>query len=254
LVRRSLVIALCLGSACLAAQAACDSGLAERIHAKLHPGRSLDHERAVCQPWRAFAGRSIVVLPLPRSGSESDYIEFDLDVLVVQQADNGNTDRMTIVSRLFEEKALIHDAMRIEDIRVDTARYRLAQDARAFGLRVRYQGSSRAYPYANETLSLYVPQGPRLVKVLDALETSLRRGEWDMQCAGAFETMNLSVSLGPDNGNGYADLVLRRTRIDSVNRPQGEECVTQEQPGRFSTTTLRYEGSAYRIPKKSAAD
>lgn len=252
--QRRIVLALWLGSACLAAQAACDSGLAERMHAKLHPDRALDHERAVCQPWRAFPGRSIVVLPLPRKGSEADYIEFDLDVLVVQQADNGNTDRMAIVSRLFEEKALTHDAIRLEEIRVDTARYRLAADARAFGLRVRYQGSSRAYPYANETLSLYVPQGARLAKALDGLEVSLQRGEWDMQCAGSFEAMSGNLSLGPGASNGYADLVLRRTHIDSVNRLQGEECVMQEQPPRFSSSTLRYDGSAYRIPKKSAAD
>ncbi len=252
--RRAVAIALWLGSSCVAAHAACDSGLAERMHAKLHPGRPLDHERAVCQPWRAFPGRSVVVLPLPRKGSEPDFTEFDLDVLVVQQADNGNTDRTAIVSRLLEAKALADGAIRIEEIRIDTARYRLARDAGAFGLRVRYQGTSRANPYANETLSLYVPQGSRLAKVLDGLEMSLQRGEWDTQCAGNFETARGSLSLGPGTGNGYADLVLHRTRIESINRLQGEECVTQEQPARFGTTTMRYDGSAYRIPKKSVAD
>jgi hypothetical protein len=238
----------------IAAHAACDSGLAERMHAKLHPGRQLDHERAACQPWRAFPGRSIVVLPLPRPGSEPDFAEFDLDVLVVQQADNGNTERMTIVSRLFEEKALTHDAIRIEEIRVDTARYRLAQEARAFGVRVRYQGSSRANPYANETLSLYVPQGPRLAKVLDGLEMSLQRGEWDMQCAGTFESVRGSLSLGPGASNGYTDLTLHRTHIESVNRRQGEECAIEEEPARFSSAVIRYDGRAYRMPKKTASD
>ena len=253
-VRRTVAIAFWIGSSCVAAQAACDSGLAERMHAKLHPGRTLDHERAVCQPWGAFPGRSVVVLPLPREGSEPDSTEFDLDVMVVQQADNGNTDRMTIVSRLFEEKALTHDAIRVEELRIDTARYRLAQDARAFGLRVRYQGSSRAYPYANETLSLYVTQGPRLAKVLDGLEMSVQRGEWDMQCAGTFESMRGSLSLGPGASKGYANLVLNRTRIESANRPQGEACVTQEQPARFGSATLRYDGSAYRMPQQSGTD
>jgi len=240
---------LCLALSGSRAIAACDSGLAERMHAKLHPARALDHERAVCQPWRAFPGRIIVVLPLPRPGSEADHIEFDLDVLVVQQADNGNTDRMTIASRVLESRALVHDAMRIEDIRVDTARYRLNADARAFGLRVRYQGSSRANPYANETLSLYVPQGARLAKVLDGIETRLQRGEWDTNCAGSFESVSTTVAIASTQSNGYADLTLHSTRVDSVNQAQGEECVSQDKPARLDTSTLRYDGGTYRVPK-----
>jgi len=234
--------------------AACDSGLAERMHAKLHPARALDHERAVCQPWRAFPGRIIVVLPLPRPGSEPDHIEFDLDVLVVQQADNGNTERMTIASRVLEPRALVHDAMRLEEIRVDTARYRLSSEARAFGLRVRYQGSSRANPYAGETLSLYVPQGARLAKVLDRIETRLQRGEWDTNCAGNFENVNTTVSIAPTQSHGFADLTLHSTRVDSVNQAQGDECVTQDKPARLDASTLRYDGEAYRLPKSAGSN
>ena len=84
-----LVLAFLLALLSTAGHAACDTGLAERMHAKLHPKQALDHERAVCQPWRGFAGRFIVVLPLPRPASEPGVTQFDLDVLVVQQADNG---------------------------------------------------------------------------------------------------------------------------------------------------------------------
>lgn len=240
---------LCVALSGANAMAACDSGLAERMHAKLHPARALDHERAVCQPWRAYPGRIIVVLPLPRPGSEPDHIEFDLDVLVVQQADNGNTERMTIASRVLEYRALVHDAMRLEEIRVDTARYRLNGEARAFGLRVRYQGSSQANPYASETLSLYVPQGARLAKVLDGVEMRLQRGEWDTNCAGNFESVNTTVSIAPTLSNGYADLTLNSSRTDSVNQMQGDDCVTHEKPERHDVTTLRYNGGVYRTPK-----
>jgi len=100
------------------------------MHAKLHPKRVLDHERAVCEPWRGLPGRFIVVLPLPRPSTEPGTTQFDLDVLVVQQADNGNTERATVVSRLFEPSAVSEDAYRISEIKVDTARYVLAPDAR----------------------------------------------------------------------------------------------------------------------------
>jgi hypothetical protein len=252
--RLRALLVLCLALPSVGAFAACDSGLAERMHAKLHPNRALDHERAVCQPWRAFPGKIIVVLPLPRPGSEPDHIEFDLDVLVVQQADNGNTERMTIASRVLEPKALVHDAMRLEEIRIDTARYRLNGEARAFGVRVRYQGSSRANPYANETLSLYVPQGARLAKVLDSVETRLQRGEWDTNCAGNFENVSATLSIAPTLSNGYADLMLQSTRVDSVKVAQGDECVTQDKPARVDATSLRYDGNAYQASKRIGAN
>lgn len=252
--RRGLPVALLLAAFCIAGHAACDTGLAERMHAKLHPKRALDHERAVCEPWRGLPGRYIVVLPLPRPSSEPDRTEFDLDVLVVQQADNGNTDRARIVSRLFEEAALSEDAVRIGEIRVDTARYNLAPDARAFGLRVLRQGSSRANPYSNETLTLYLPQGQKLAKVLDGLETTLERGEWDTNCAGNFETVRGSLSVARSMSNGYADLVLRQSRSASRSSLQGEDCVSQDRPATFKSRLLRFDGKEYRLSKGSAPD
>lgn len=251
---RALFIGWLLAGSGIAAHAACDTGLAERMHAKLHPKRTLDHERAVCEPWRGVPGRFIVVLPLPRPSTEPGTTQFDLDVLVVQQADNGNTDRAKIVSRLFEEDVLTEDAVRISEIRVDGARYALAPDARAFGLRVLRQGSSRANPYSNESLTLYVPQGPKLAKVLDGLELTLEQGEWDTNCTGSFETMRGSLSVARSGTGGYADLVLRQARSESRSSPLGDECVTQAQRQTFKTRLLRYDGTRYRLAKGAAAE
>jgi hypothetical protein len=249
-----LVLAFLLALLSTAGHAACDTGLAERMHAKLHPKQALDHERAVCQPWRGLAGRFIVVLPLPRPASEPGVTQFDLDVLVVQQADNGNTERARIVSRLFQPSALSEDAVRISEIKVDSARYVLAADARAFGLRIVRQGSSRVNPYSNETLTLYVPQGPKLARVLDELETTLERGEWDANCEGNFETVHGSLSIARSTSHGYADLLLRQTRTETRSSAQGEDCVTHERPAKFSSQMLRYDGTVYRAAKGTASD
>lgn len=251
---RRFVAAGLLGLACAAGHAACDSGLAERMHAKLHPARTLDHERAVCEPWRGSPGRFIVVLPMPQSGGDHDTTRFDLDVLVVQQADNGNTERAKIVSRLLDEGALSEDAIRISEIRLDTARYTLAPEARAFGLRVIYQGSSRANPYARETLTLYLPQGQKLAKVLDELEMTLERGEWDTNCTGNFETRRGTLSVMRATSNALADLMLRQTRSGTRNLLQGDECIAQERPATFSATVLRFDGTLYRMPRRAARD
>lgn len=247
--RRS-VVACALALIGTASHASCDTGLAERMHAKLHPDRELDRERAGCKAWPGFLGRYIVVLPLPRGTPSAGATEFDLDVMVVQQADNGNTDRARIASRVFEARALTEDAVRISDIQIDTARYTLAPDMRAFGLRVKHSGSSRANPYANEELRLYVPQGEHLRKVLDGLETARERGEWDTACAGKFEQMRMSVAVSRSaSTRGYADLLLSQTHIESHAIPSADgECLEREQPARFKTMTLQYDGTRYAIP------
>lgn len=247
---RQLLIACAVASCCAGAQASCDTGLAERMHAQLHPDRVLDREHAGCKLWPGFVGRYIVVLPLQRPSSSPGSTGLDLDVLVVQQADNGNTDRARVTSRLFETDALVEDSVRITDIHIDTARYTLAKGVRAFGLRVRHSGSSRTNPYANEELRLYVPEGEQLRKVLNGLETTRERGAWDTNCSGTFEQLRSSISVSRDAGsNGWADLVVNQTRTTSQAETNADgQCLEREQPATFKTTTLHYDGSRYPIP------
>lgn len=253
---RLLLIVGALAGLCTAAEASCDTGLAERMHAKLHPDRVLDRERAGCKSWPGFLGRYIVVLPLERPGGSDAVKAFDLDVLVVQQADNGNTDRARVTSRIFEANALTEDEVRITDIQIDTARYTLATDIRAFGLRVRHSGSSRTNPYSNEELRLYVPQGEHLRKVLNGMETTRERGEWDTACSGKFEQLRSSITVSRTaSSKGYADLVVSQTRIASHATANAEgECLEREQPATFKTTTLQYDGARYPIPPAMRLD
>lgn len=245
-----IATALALALPALAAQAACESGLAERMHAKLHPQRPLDGDRAACKLWPAFPGRSIVVLPMPRPSSEPGVTAYDLEVIVIQRPDNGNTERDTIVSRLFESAALTEDAIAIQDIRIDTARYVLAADARAFGIRVRYRGSSRANPYATETLQLYAAQGGKLRRVLDEIELDMDRGEWDTNCTGRFEQVRGSVSVAATASQGFADLQVQRTHTESrAETQEGGDCSEKALPAKQRNYTLRYDGERYRVPK-----
>lgn len=237
-----------LAAACVTAHAACDTGLAERMHAQLHPERPLDHRLAVCEPRRGFARQFIVVLPLPRPSSIAGFTPFDLDVLVVEQADNGNTERARIMSRLFEPSALREYDVRLGAIRVDSARYDLARGVHAFGLRVARQGTSRDQPYADETLSLYVPRGAAIVKVLDGLQVLLERGEWDAGCTGRFDIVRGSLTVARGASHGHADLLLRSSRSQTRSVPEGETCVTREQLATSTTTTLRYDGQRYALP------
>ena len=242
--------ALLLAVSAPAAQAACESGLAERMHAKLYPDRQLDEARAACKPWPAYPGRSIVVLPMPRPSSEPGVIGYDLELLVIQRPDNGNTERDTILARAFESHALTEDAISIQEIRIDTGRYTLAASTRAFGIRVRYRGASRTNPYSSETLQLYVAQGAKVRKVLDEIELDMDGGEWDATCTGHFEQVRGTLAIGHGVSEGFADLIVQRTQ--TANRAEWQEsgeCIEKALPVKQRTFTLHYDGERYPIPK-----
>jgi hypothetical protein len=247
---RRAVAAAILALCGTAGHAACDTGLAERMHGLLHPNRALDHERAACEPWRGMPGRFIVLLPLPRPATDPDVMEADLDVLVVQQADNGNTERARIVARLFEPRALVEDDQTIAALKVDTARYVFAPEVRGFGVRTLYRGTSRTQPYESERLALYVPQprqGNQIAKVLDDLETALDSSVQDGGCGGTFRTLRASVSLVRGAADdGWADLQVRHTTSSSHAIAQGEECATMTQVPTSHVWTFAFDGQRYR--------
>ena len=243
--------ALLLGiSAASLSHAACESGLAERMHARLHPDRLLDGRLAACKPWSGALGRIVVVLPMPRaSGDPGAATVYDLDVLLVQRPDNGNTERDMVIGRLFQAEALDEEAVAIQEILVDTGRYVLAPDARAFGLRVRYRGTTRGDTFASETLRLYVMQGGKLREVMQEVELDNESGEWNADCTGRFRQLRSMLSTRPNRKSAFADLVLARTVVQSRGQMQEDgRCAEQAQPAHYGTVVLRYDGERYRVP------
>ncbi len=241
-------LALLLGLAAfqLTAQAACQTGLAERLHAKRHPQRALLHELAVCEAWRGHLGRSVVVLPMQGDAADS----LDLDVLVVQQPDNGNSERATVLAQVQQSiRTGRKDELMVSDIELDGARYRLAPELRSFGLRISRRSTLPHAPASSETLSLYALQGNsvKLHLLLDELEIRRERGQWDMSCSGQFEKQQSQVSVSRSSAaKGLADLVVRRSDWKSFNELQGAECMESSQPARYRELILRYDGTAYR--------
>lgn len=237
-----LALLPCLAAFHLAAQAACQTGLAERLHAKLHPQRPLVHELAVCEPWRASPGRSIVVLPMTAADSS-----LELDVLVVQIPDNGNSERATVLARLDQHiPSGGGTALQVSDIELDRARWRLAPELRSFGLRIARRSTSLQQPSSSETLSIYGLHGGELQLLLDEFETRLERGQWDLSCRGQFEKRQSQVSVSRSQANkGLADLLVRRSDRRASNELQGEECVELSEPARYREFSLRYDGKRY---------
>lgn len=227
------------------AHAACQSGLAERLHDKIEPRRALLHDLTVCEAWRGHAGRSVVVLPTQGASPGT----LDLEVLVVQQPDNGNSERTTIVARERQTVPSGADSMSVSDIEFDTARYRVSAQWRSFGLRIYRRSTVTDQSASSETLSLYaLGHGNELRLLLDEFELRRERGQWRPGCAGRFEKQErqLSVDHSTVDSKGMADLLVRQTESNSVNELQGEECVESSERPRFRESTLQYDGRQYR--------
>jgi hypothetical protein len=209
---------------------------------KLHPGRELNAEMAVCKVSPADPKQTFAVLPLVQPGATDDGAVYDVDVLV------ANSDTGAIIAHIFEPAAIMSDAIVLRGIVLDTARYQLAPQMRAFGVRVNYEGSSRVDPMSDTSLDLYVLDGNSLRRVAADLTMSTQSGDWDGNCAGTFSDISRTLSFGPTARNGYATLLVAEKSVDSVNKPSGSECATKEKPAVRKNYSLEYDGAKYVVP------
>jgi hypothetical protein len=221
------------------------------MHAKLYPNRPLDERLAACKPWSAFPGRSIVVLPVPRETSSTGAKVFDLELLLIQRPDNGNTERDMVIGRIMQPEALDEDsATAIQDLRIDTSRYVLSSDTRAFGLRVRYRGTAPGSSAASETVRLYVHHGSSCARCCRRSSSTARAASGtapapaaSRSCAPWFRSASRPATAMPTcNSRARSSRATHRCRKTRAVRKR--PC-----PRRFNSVTLRYDGERYRLPK-----
>jgi hypothetical protein len=209
---------------------------------KLHPGRQLNTEAAACKVSPADSTLTFAVLPIAQPGATDDDAVYDVDVLVT------NSDTGAIVARIFEPAAITSDAIGLRGITLDTARYQLAPQTRAFGVRVNYEGASRVAPSSDTTLDLYVMDGNALRRVVANLTVDSGGGEWDGNCEGTFFQTSRTLSFGPATRNGYATLHVAEKKIDSANTPAGDQCKTRQKPAARTSYSIDYDGAKYALP------
>jgi hypothetical protein len=237
--RKALVaLFLCLP---LLAHADCKDRLSDWAQ-KLHPGRQLNAETAACKVSPADPAQTFAVLPIVQPGATDEDAVYDVEVLV------ANSDTGAIVAHLFEPSAITSDAIGLRGIALDTARYQLAPQIRAFGVRVSYEGASRVAPASDTTLDLYVMDGHALRRVIADLTVDSDSGDWDGDCAGTFSEMSRTLSFGPAAHDGYATLHVAEKKVDSTNTPAGEECVTKEKPAVHTHYDIEYDSGKYTLP------
>lgn len=213
------------------AQAACDI--------KAFDGKSLSR----CKVWPAVQNQAIAVTStyLADPGDDEAGV-FDLDLAIVD-ASNAKP-----IATYRKPGAYNSDAVRFDDLRIDTARYRLAPETRAFGLRSRFSHSSQANPYEKTDLALYVREGNALRPVLEGLVIAKSNGEF-VDCEGYEKTIRRSVEIGPTSHHGLADLIVTTRGSKTKNTRSGQQCLSNVTQLKQTRITLTYDGEQYVVPE-----
>ncbi|WP_213937370.1 hypothetical protein [Pseudomonas sp. dw_612] len=206
-----------------------------------------DFGYSVCKDWPAYPGLAITALSQFTSGySASDSGpegKYDLNLAVVSAGDSKP------LATYHKSDAFESDAFVFADMELDTARYKLTPDLRAFGIRVRFKGSSGPNPMDESWLSLYVKEGNKLRPVLDRLVVYDYSGEWDTRCAGERANTVRTIEIGKTSSHGYADLIVKSVTTGMVGEGEGEACEVKSTTAKPVLTTLRYDGKTYVLPR-----
>lgn len=203
-----------------------------------------NHSLARCKAWPAVRDLAISAKSTftadPIGGDDGG--TFDLELSVV----DSTNDRTMATYRKAE--AYNTDAVSFNELVIDTARYNLAPDLRAFGLRSEYGHSSSVNPYSKTDLALYLKEGDRLRPVLEGLVVAKNSGEWG-NCTGQGQEIRRTVDIGKSTHNGYADLIITSRVTVTKSFKFGEECVDKTTELKKTQLTLSYDGTQYVIPE-----
>ena len=134
---------------------------------KYHSSRESD--KAVCKIWPADESKTIVVLPFPNDIKGTIY--YDVDVLLV------DTQSGELIARNWEPDAFYSDAIELTDFEIDTARYQLNNESRAFGVRINFARHSYSFSFSDQLINLYVQKNEKLNRVVNKLILKQSVGE-----------------------------------------------------------------------------
>lgn len=211
------------------------------------PAVSGDLDFSVCKEWPAYPGQTISAKagfkPSADDGEGGTHGFYDLDLSVAQDGQSSPAATYHHAS-VYES-----DGVALSDMSLDTARYKLTTDLRAFGVRARFTNASRLNPMEEVQLSLYVREGATLRPVLQKLLVYQFSGEWDDDCTGQRSEMTRMVEVAKTSSHGYADLIVKTQQTGTTSAGKGEACKDSSTVYKPALTTLRYDGKSYVLPQ-----
>lgn len=148
----------------------------------------------------------IVVLPvITNRDAECDYC-FDIDNNILI----WNKNSKSFESKYTEKAEWTSDALKFDEIKIDTGLYYLDKNTRAFGIRFSYSGSSRVNPFGSEAINLYCFKNNQIVEVLHDFELEFFRGESNGGCSnGFYETSKSVFEINNKSIDKFNDIIVK---------------------------------------------
>ncbi|WP_189673781.1 hypothetical protein [Pseudomonas khorasanensis] len=211
------------------------------------PATSAEADFSLCKDWPAYPPLTITALstfvPDPVYGHGGRVGSYDLSLAIITAGSPKP------LATYHQPSTFLSDAIALDSLELDTARYKLTPDLRAFGVRANFKGSSRVNPLDETLLSLYVKEGDKLRPVLDRLLVYSFSGEWDGNCAGERSETVRTLEMGKATSHGYADIIVRSVTTGLAGEGPPDTCESKTTYEKPVLTTLRYDGKTYVLPQ-----
>lgn len=187
---------------------------------------------------------AIVVIPEIVEGSEEEhYFTFNTHIAYV------NMENKQVLFHYFESSKTngwVSDAIMLTEIIIDTAPYTITENERAFGVKTHFVGSSRANPYENDRLSLFIIENNSLQKVLHNFEVKKGTGEINGGCDERYLLEEKTLIISEEKTNAYFDIVIKNKITNSLLfKDENGDC--DEKDTIFTKTlVLKFDGKTYK--------
>lgn len=168
--------------------------------------------------------------------------DYDLHLILI---DNKGS----IKAQAHEKKAAYSDAVRLDNVDIDTGLYILAPEVRAIGVSTYNAAHCYQCAFSETNLSLFVQSGKKLRKVWSGLVHTSGNGD-DITNEGCTSPTNETrkyFSMGTSTHFGYADLVITTVTFSTAGynpNNENQKC-SGGAPKQRSTETWIYDGSKY---------
>jgi hypothetical protein len=181
---------------------------------------------------------------IPKENENSEF-KGHLNVLII------SADGKKIYGQLLRKDIIYSNAIILDGISIDTARYYLEEGSTVFGVRVGNTANSHVYMASYATLSLFKFRNNSITEILDRLQTYSYSGNienCDLGVASIFEESKSTLSVAKTVTHGMNDIIVH-TVAKRINASCADEKDTVIPVG-DTFTTLRFNGSVYPIKKK----
>jgi hypothetical protein len=233
-----------------AAEDHCDEAIVQVVgnHFKIKDFAPRDEDGVIvaksCKLWPYKNNIVLVAFAFtPEVGGKQD-VEYEKN-LIVAMIDKATQRVVSSNQSIIYEDAITEIGP--DSFELDTARYQLTPDVRAFGLRFNSsaRGPSCGEGRSSNELTLFVPEGDKLRSVLRLYmyrQQSIQ-GCLSVYSEGAvWEDAGLTISVEKTRTNGYADLLVT-ARIE----PGSNGVIDENAKARVEHHLLHYSGNGYLI-------